>query len=118
MLETITFGYSAMKIWPMAAAIANAEATNAQPSLSVVASRCGEDHRDHAEDLGRLRHGAAADHDQRPHHPGEVEEDRDDADRPRRRVGAIADLAGRAQREERRAVEQDSTSSVTPVISP
>ena len=39
MLETITFGYSAMKIWPIAAAIANPEATNAQPSLSVPASR-------------------------------------------------------------------------------
>ena len=28
-----------MKIWPIAAAIANPDATNAQPSLSVVASR-------------------------------------------------------------------------------
>ena len=37
MLETITFGYSAMKIWPMAAAIAKPEATNAQPSFAVPA---------------------------------------------------------------------------------
>ena len=38
MLETITFGYSEMKIWPMLAAIAKPDATNAQPSLSVAVS--------------------------------------------------------------------------------
>ena len=37
-LETITLGYSAMKISPIAAAIANPEATTAQPSLSVLDS--------------------------------------------------------------------------------
>ena len=31
-----------MKIWPMLAAIANPEATNAQPSLSLVARRCAK----------------------------------------------------------------------------
>ena len=39
MLDTSTFGYSAMNIWPTAAAIAKPEAANAQPSLSVAASR-------------------------------------------------------------------------------
>ena len=39
MLETITLGYSAMKIWPMAAAIPKPEATNAHASFWVVASR-------------------------------------------------------------------------------
>ena len=105
MLETITFGYRAMNSWPIAAAIANPEAMNAHPSWSVVASTPGEDHGDHAEDLGRLRDRAAADHDQRPDHPGEVDDDRDEPDDAARGAGTVADLAGRPQREERRAVQ-------------
>ena len=108
-----------MKIWPIAAAIANPEATNAQPSFSLRREPLGEDHGDHPEDLGRLGHRAAADHDQRPDHPGEVDDDRDQPEGTTPRRGH--DRGSRPVVRSARNVapwSRHSTSRVTPVISP
>ena len=66
----------------------------------------GEDDRDHREDLDGVGDRGAAGDRARPDHEADDQRDRRPAQGPRDGAGALAQLAGRAQLDERRAVQQ------------